>query len=205
MYPTSNRSELHFDDIEGATFLYPSSNLSDLLPVSMLYPLYASPDSSGPLAARIRNAGFPSSITIETTVYVSNTPDFSAVTTYIGKEDVHLETSDPVTVHFPRRAFGQAGPLFFGLEVDSARQAFESDETNNLLVVEIPIVPWEANGDENLSGRVEGLDLFEFSRHWLENYQLPWRYRFDFDPRNHVEEDDLLALLGRWRNGTLPR
>jgi len=206
MDPTSDpsRSDLGADDIEGITFLYPAAGLCDLIPLRMLYPLYASPTSVGPLAAEIQNVGDPIGATVETTIYVSDSADFSGVSAYIGRESVYLDTLDPVTVRFPVRAFGQAGPLFFGLAVDTANTAFESDEDNNLKVVEIPIREWEANGDDDLDGIVGPLDLFEFCLHWKEDYLLPRKYRFDFGQSYKIREEDLLEFLRRWHNNTLP-
>ena len=207
MYPTSDpsRSDLGSDDIEGITFLYPAVGLCDLIPLGMLYPLYASPSSFGPLAAQIQNVGDPISATIEMTIYVSDTPDFSVVSTYIGKESVFLDTLEPVTVSFPARSFGRQPPLFFGLAVDTAGGAFETNEDNNLLVVEIPIGDWEANGDDNLDGRVDPLDLFQFARHWREEYFSPDPYRFDFGTEYKINQHDLLEFLSRWQTNTLPK
>ncbi|MCA9438221.1 MAG: matrixin family metalloprotease [Candidatus Omnitrophica bacterium] len=204
MYATSTAEDLHWDDIEGITHLYPADNLSDLVGVRMLYPLYASSSSTGPMAAEIQNKGFPTAGSVEVTLYVSDTPEFGS--TYLGKSEIPIEGPDPVTVTFPRVSFGTSvGPRYLGLSVDTQHQVFESNEENNLLVYELPIVPFEVNGDQDLNGRVDSRDLFQLVLQWQKKTSgIPELYRFDFGSKYWVVEEDLLGLLDRWHHPTLP-
>ena len=207
MYATRDpirRADIHWDDIEGITFLYPAPNLCDLIPVRMLYPLYASPRSSGTMAAEIRNLGFPTSASLEVTLYVSDSTEFSGM--YLGKGTTFIESTGPVEVGFPHVSFGVSqGPRYFGLDVDTKHEVFESDETNNLLAIELPIVPFEPNGDEDLNGLVDWRDLFQLAREWRRtNNQFLELFRFDFGQKYYVGEIDLLLFLERWQENTLP-
>jgi hypothetical protein len=204
MYATSSADDLNWDDIEGITFLYPEDNLSDLVGVRMLYPLYASSSSAGPMAAEIQNRGSPMAATVEVILYVSDTPEFDS--SYLGKSKVWVDTQDPIVVRFPRVAFGAStGPRYLGLTVDTAHQIFESIEENNLLTADLPIVPFEANGDQDLNGIVDARDLFQMLPHWRKRTTgVPELYRFDFGARYWIVEEDLLEVLGRWQQPTLP-
>lgn len=204
MYATSDADDLHWDDIEGITHLYPADHLADLIGIQILYPLYASPSSAGPMAARIENAGDPFSGTVEVTMYVSETPVFEG--TYLGKAEVWVDSGDPVEVLFPRVAFGApSGPRFLGLEVDSSHKVFERDESNNLLVQELPIVPFETNADADLNGQVGGRDLFHLALKWRTRTSgIPELERYDFGRKYWIEETDLIGLLERWGSSTLP-
>jgi hypothetical protein len=125
---------------------------------------------------------------------------------YLGKGTTFIESTGPVEVGFPHVSFGVSqGPRYFGLDVDTKHEVFESDETNNLLAIELPIVPFEPNGDEDLNGLVDWRDLFQLAREWRRtNNQFLELFRFDFGQKYYVGEIDLLLFLERWQENTLP-
>ena len=208
MHPTasSSRTDLGSDDIEGITFLYPAADLSDLAPARMLYPLYASTRSVGPMAAEIQNAGFPEAATIEVILYVSDSEIWHGTEISLGRTNAFVEGEGPFQVTFPRVSFGKPEGLWYlHLAVDTQRQVFEADEKNNVGTFPLPVVPFEANGDQDLSGRVDYADAFLFSRHYEETkYSVVEPYRFDFGQKYTIGREDLFQFLGRWHGVTLP-
>ena len=208
MHPISSpsRNDLHWDDIEGITFLYPAESLPDLIAVDLIKPAYFNPSDIIYAVAEFKNIGEPVEATVEVKLHPSDTPEIDTSITLGAAQEIFIDGKGPYQVGFgPFAASGNIGSLkYFGVSVDTSHSAFESDEDNNMDVFTVPVVDLEINGDHDLSGSVDYMDLFWLSKYWGRERIFYPDLRFDFGRRYYINEEDIRGIKTRWHNPTTP-